>query len=202
MTFPLGLDNEAVEMTDASDVLRGLNALGVLTTRFPLCFPAAFVALDDPPSVFMLRFDVVEDATDIVRCLGTGGTSNSDLALLNEVETSDTRELGLERFEARDPRGAALLAAAALDVPGVLLRGSGLTLRVLAVTLGLGETGEVAVLEAVVPLRIVDVVDLTDAAIDFGRLAAGLSAADVISFRTFRLAATLLAGVAGAGSER
>lgn len=203
VTFPLGLDSEAVEITDASEVFRGRSALGVLTTKFPLTLPwVRPAALVDPPSVFILRVDVVE-AIEVALGLGTSGMSNSDLALLNDVDTSDTRELGLERLDAKEARGVDLFAPAVVEVAAVLLRGSALTLRVLFATLGLGATGETAafVVDAP-PLRIVDVVDFTDAAIDLGLLAAGLSLAAVVSFLTFRRAGTFLAGLAGIGSIR
>jgi len=47
---------------------------------------------------------------------------------------------------------------------------------------------------AVPPRRIVDVVDFTDAANDFGRAAAGLSAAEVVLLTIVLRAGTFLAG--------
>ena len=121
----------------------------------------------------MLIVDVV-DAIEIVLVRGTGGTSRSSLALLNEFDVSETLELGLERL-AVDNRGAFLVV---LDA--VLLRGSGFAFIVpLALT---GEVGETTVFEtelATSPRRMVDAVDLTDGAKDFGLAAAELSAPTV-----------------------
>lgn len=180
MTLLRELDNEAVEMTEASDILRGLRAFGVLGANvFPLIFPLRGAAVVEPPSVFMLVVDVV-DAIEMVLPRGTGGTSKSSLALLKD--TSETLELGLES-DAVDRRGAGLL-----DVEAVLLRAS-----IFALALSLGDVGETAV-ELVPPRRIVDVVDLTEAAIDLGRPAAGLSAAEVVLVATTLRPGTFLAG--------
>ena len=151
---------------------------------FPFNFPLRGTAVVEPPSVFMLIVDVV-DAIEMVLVRGTGGTSSSSFALRNDA--SDTLELGLERFEAVDRRGAVLL-----DVEAVLFRASSFTLAV-----GLGDVGDTAVFVvelAVPPRRIVEVVDFTDAANDFGRPAAGLSAAEVVLLTIVLRPGTFLAG--------
>ena len=171
-------------MTEASEVLRGLSTLGVLGDNvFPLIFPLRGTAVVEPPSVFILMVDVV-DAIEMVLVRGTAGISSSSFALLNEA--LETLELGLERLEAVDRRGAVLL-----DVEAVLFRTSAFNLAV-----PFGDVGETAVLEVEVapPRRIVEVVDFTDAAKDLGRVAAGLSAADVVVFTTILRAGTFLAG--------
>lgn len=179
-------------MTLASEAFLGRSARGVLATRLPLIFPVLLLG-GEPLSVFKLTLDVV-DATEVVLDRGTGGTSSSDFALWNDrPETSDTREVGLEALEMTEDLGVALL------VPAVLLLGSTFTLRVLVVVFGPGLMGEATVVELVAvvvpaPRLMVEVVDLTDAAIDFGRPAAGLSVAVVVLVPTIRLAGTFRAG--------
>jgi hypothetical protein len=135
----------------------------------------------------MLMVEVV-DAIEIVLVRGAGGTSKSSLALLNELETSETLELGLER-PVVDNRCAFLVV-----VGRVPFLDSGFTL---AVPLAwLGDVGETAVLEVEVgtPLRRIVDVDFTEAARDFGRPAAGLSVADVVLVIIILRAGTFRAG--------
>jgi hypothetical protein len=164
-------------------------ALGVPGAKlFPLSLLPRPTAVVEPPSVFMLMVEVV-DAMEMVLVRGTGGISKSSLALLNEPETSETLELGLERLVV-DKRAPFLVV-----VGRELFRGSAFTLA--APLARVGETAVFEVEAAAPPRRIVEVVeavDFIDAAKDLGRPAAGLSAAEVVLFTTVLRAGTVLAG--------
>lgn len=163
----------------------------MLTVSVPRVFPAVLLP---PLSVLVLTVDVV-DTRDVVLARGTGGTSSSDLALLKEPETpeaSETRELGRDRFDATELRGVGFVIAGVVEDETVLLRGSALALMVLLAALE--PFADVGLVGDVFSLRMVDVVDLTEAANDFGLLEAGLSAADVVLLITVRRPVTLLAG--------
>ena len=170
--------------------------LGVLTVSVPRVFPGVLLP---PPSVLVLTVDVV-DTNDVVLARGTGGISSSEFTLLNEPETPEaleTRELGRDKLDARELRGMGFARAGVVVDETVPLRGSALAFTVLLL---LGLVAEVGLVGEVLSLRMVDVVDLTDAAIDFGLPAAGLSVADVVLLTTVRRAGTFRAG-ASDGSE-